>query len=139
VSGGRSRLGSTERETDPGPPYEVRWHPRAAAEYAAIADVKERVAIQHAREKLEAEGPRLRFPHQSAARGGEGQGLRELRPRRGRSRCRPIFRRVKPDAFVILAVGPEAQIDQRAFRAAVSRARDDLTAWRTLERGPWRR
>ncbi len=98
------------------------WHPDADAERASIADAKERVAIQHAREKLEAEGPRLRFPHQSAARGGEGQGLRELRPRAGRSRWRPIFRRVKPGVYVILAIGPEAQIDRRGFDTAVRRA-----------------
>src|SRR5579864_8960459 len=77
----------------PGPPYEVLWHPAAAAERAAISDAAERAAIQHAREKLEVVGPRLGAPHSSAIKGGDGSGLRELRPRAGRSRWRPIYRR----------------------------------------------
>ena len=103
------------------------WHPGAADDRARVDDAKERVAIQHALQKLEAEGPRLRFPHQSGASGGEGQGLRELRPRAGRSRWRPIFRRVRPDTYVILAIGPEAQVDRRGFDAAVRRASKRLT------------
>ena len=35
------------------------WHPAADAERAAISDAAERAAIQHAREKLKAIGPRL--------------------------------------------------------------------------------
>jgi hypothetical protein len=46
----------------------------------------------------------------------------KLRPRAGRSRWRPIYRRVNPSTFVILAVAPEAEIDRRAFDAAVARA-----------------
>jgi hypothetical protein len=42
--------------------------------------------------------------------------------RAGRSRWRPIYRQVTPDTFVIFAVGPEAQIDQGGFDAAVGRA-----------------
>lgn len=67
-------------------------------------------------------GPRLQRPHSSAVQGTAGKGLRELRPRAGRSRWRPIYRRVTPDTFVILAVGPEAQIDRSGFDAAVDRA-----------------
>jgi hypothetical protein len=59
----------------------------------------ERAAIQHAREKLEAIGPRLGAPHSSAIRGEDGSGLRELRPRAGRSRWRPIYRQVGPGTF----------------------------------------
>ncbi len=55
-------------------------------------------------------------------RGRRRGGLCELRPRAGRSRWRPIYRRVKPSTFVILAVAPEAQIDSRGFAAAVTRA-----------------
>jgi hypothetical protein len=100
---------------DPGPPYEVLWHPAADAERAAISNAAERAAIQHAREKLEAIGPRLGAPHSSAIKGEDGSGLRELRPRAGRSRWRPIYRRVGPGIFVILAVAPEAEIDGRGF------------------------
>ena len=42
--------------------------------------------------------------------------------RAGRSRWRPIYRQVTAQAFVILAVGPEAGIDKAGFDAAVGRA-----------------
>ena len=71
----------------------------------------------------------LRLPGRASAirtvvpsQGEQGPGLRELRPRRGRSRWRPIYRRVNPSTFVILAVAPEAQIDSRGFATAVARA-----------------
>jgi hypothetical protein len=108
---------------DPGPPYEVLWHPAADAERAAIPDTAERILIQHAREKLEALGPQLGAPHTSAIKGEDGPGLRELRPRAGRSRWRPIYRRVQPRTFVILAIAPEAQIDKRGFDQKVTNAR----------------
>jgi hypothetical protein len=108
--------------SDPGPPYEVLWHPAADAERSAISDVAERAAIQHAREKLEAVGPQLGSPHSSAIKGEAGTGLRELRPRAGRSRWRPIYRRVSLRIFVILAVAPEAHIDKRSFDEMVRNA-----------------
>ena len=46
----------------------------------------ERNALLHAVEKLEAFGPSLGFPHSSGVQGFPG--LRELRPRAGRSRWR---------------------------------------------------
>jgi hypothetical protein len=107
---------------DPGPPYTVIWHPQADAERDASWPAQEKVAMLHAVQKLEAAGPRLGHPHSSAVQGEQGQGLRELRPRAGRSRWRPIYRRVNPSTFVILAVGPEAQIDSRGFARAVGRA-----------------
>jgi hypothetical protein len=107
---------------DPGPPYVVIWHPEADAERDASWPAAEKVAMLHAVQKLEAAGPRLGHPHSSAVQGDQGQGLRELRPRAGRSRWRPIYRRVNPTTFVILAVGPEAQIDSRGFDKAVARA-----------------
>lgn len=78
--------------------------------------------MEHAVEKLQAAGARLKHPHSSAVQGAAGKGLRELRPRAGRSRWRPIYRRVTPDTFLILAVAPEAQIDRSGFGAAVDRA-----------------
>jgi hypothetical protein len=101
----------------------VLWHPAADAERAAISDASERNAIQHAREKLEALGPQLGAPHTSAIRGEEGSGMRELRPRAGRSRWRPIYRRVQPGTFVILAIAPETQIDKRGFDQKIKNAR----------------
>ncbi len=102
------------------------WHPAAGAERLTISDVAERAAIQHAQEKLEAVGPRLGAPHSSAIKGEAGSGLRELRPRAGRSRWRPIYRRVSPETFVILAVAPEAQIDRRSFDEMVRNAQRRL-------------
>ena len=108
---------------DPGPPYVVRWHPEAVGERDASWPPREQTAIFHAVQKLEAEGPRLPHPHSSAIQGEVGRGFRELRPRGGRSRWRPIYRQVAPDTFAILAVGPEAAIDGAGFDAAVARAR----------------
>ena len=47
--------------------------------------------------------------------------MRELRPRGGRSPWRAFYRRVG-DVLVISAIGPEAQSNERGFRAAVERA-----------------
>ena len=75
-------------------------------------------------DKLAALGPGLRYPHQSEVRGGGG--LRELRPRAGRSPWRAFYRQVGR-AFVIGAVGPEAQVDNRGFRRAVGVANERLS------------
>jgi hypothetical protein len=114
--------GAGARQRDPGPPYVVRWHPDAEAERAASWPAPEKVAMNNAVEKLRAAGPRLPHPHSSAVQGDAGKGFRELRPRSGRSRWRPIYRQVTPDTFVIFAVGPEAEIDKSGFDAAVGRA-----------------
>jgi hypothetical protein len=119
-SGRRSTGGGRIR--DPGPPYVVVWHPGADAERDASWPAAEKVAMLHAVEKLEATGPRLGHPHTSAVKGEVGRGFRELRPRAGRSRWRPIYRRVDPTTFVIFAVGPEAEIDTRGYDAAIARA-----------------
>lgn len=117
-----------ERPTgrDPSSPYSVLWHPDAAEERNAIPDKRELAALQHAREKLVAEGPRLGFPHSSAVRGEKAQGLRELRPRRGRSAWRVIYSRIEPRIFVILAVGPEANVDRKRFNTMIEHAGDRL-------------
>lgn len=102
---------------------QVVWHPRALRERDAIHDASERLAIQTAVEKLEALGDRLQFPHQSGVKGSK---VRERRPRAGRSRWRPLYARIgKP--FVILAVGPEAEIDKRGFDRAVTAAEERLS------------
>jgi len=100
--------------------FEVLWHPEADRERETIQDARERAAISHAEEKLKALGARLPYPHSSAVKGG-GR-LRELRPRGGRSRWRPMYRQIDSRTFVILAVGPEAQIDGAGFRLAVEDA-----------------
>lgn len=106
--------------------WQVAWHPKALDEKNAIEDVAERVAIAHVIEKLEVDGPALRSPHQSAVMGEEGSGLRELRPRRGRSRWRPIYRRMEEGLFAVLAVGLEAEIDRAGYAKAVRVAKQRL-------------
>jgi hypothetical protein len=102
--------------------WTVVFHPEAEAELDALP-AKERVAVMHAVEKLAGAGPALRFPHQSNVKGAER--LRELRPRGGRSQWRPLYGRVG-DAFVIAAVGPEARVNVRGFRRAVTAATNRL-------------
>lgn len=106
--------------------WEVAWHPKALDEKSAINDAAERVAIAHVIEKLEVDGPALRSPHQSGVMGEEGSGLRELRPRRGRSRWRAIYRRADETLFAILAIGPEAEIDKAGYARAVGLAKQRL-------------
>jgi hypothetical protein len=103
----------------------VDFVPAAMAEAKALP-ARERQALAHAVEKLRVKGDRLAFPHSSAVRGAAGT-LRELRPRGGASRWRALYCRVG-DAFVIAAVGPEAEVDQRGFDRAVRLALARLAA-----------
>lgn len=109
----------------PGTQYEVIRHPEAKGELAAIRDPAERAAINHAVEKLAALGPALPYPHSSAIQGKAGAGIRELRPRGGGSPWRAFYARVE-EAFVILAIGPEAKVDKRRFNRALVAARKRL-------------
>ncbi|MGH3830859.1 MAG: type II toxin-antitoxin system RelE/ParE family toxin [Pseudonocardiaceae bacterium] len=79
----------------------------------------ERNAMIRAVEKLETFGPRLGYPHTSAVQGCAG--IRKLRPRAGRSPWRALYRQVG-EVFVIAAIGPEANSDQRGFDQATRRA-----------------
>lgn len=96
----------------------VRFVKEAEYELAKLPKV-ERNAVIRAVEKLETFGPQLGYPHTSAVRGYAG--LRELRPRGGRSAWRALYRRVG-EVFLIAAIGPEAESDQRGFDQAVRRA-----------------
>lgn len=78
----------------------------------------------NAEEKLVALGERLGYPHSSALQGSQ-RGIRELRPRRGSSPWRLLYRRVS-NSFVILAVAPEAQGNPGRFRAALVAAEQRL-------------
>ena len=95
--------------------WSVVYHPDAETEYRSLSSA-DRNAVDNAVKKLEIYGPVLPYPHQSAVRGSKS--LRELRPRSGRSRLRPLFQRFA-DTFVIGAIGPEAQVDSRRFDRAV--------------------
>lgn len=83
----------------------------------------ERVAMLHAFEKLEVVGERLGHPHSSAVKGA---GLRELRPRGGRSPWRAFYRRIG-DVMVVAGIGPEAEVDKRGLGRAVKKATDRLS------------
>jgi hypothetical protein len=102
--------------------WSVRWHPEAEEELRKLP-TEEQLALDHAIGKLAALGPRLPYPHQSAVRGS--QGLRELRPRGGRSPWRALYGR-RGDSFLIAAVAPEAEVDPRGFQRAARTARRRL-------------
>jgi hypothetical protein len=96
----------------------VVYHPVYEDEWRALPPA-ERVAMATAVAKLRVDG-HLGFPHTSLARGG-ALGVRELRPRRGRSPWRGLYRRVG-GALVMLAVAPEAMRDRRGFEKALAAA-----------------
>lgn len=100
----------------------VVYHPEAEAEYRSRSTA-DRNAIDNAVRKLEAYGPVLPYPDQSAVRGSKT--LREFRPRGGRNRVRPLYQRFA-DTFVIAAIGPEAQVDSKRFDRAVGSATSRL-------------
>lgn len=83
----------------------------------------ERAALYNAVRKLEAIGPALGYPHSSDVR--EASGLRELRPRQGRSPWRALYGRAG-ERFIIAAIGPEAEHDPRGFRRACTAAQRRL-------------
>jgi hypothetical protein len=101
---------------------EVRYL-REAEEERDRLPAAEQVALYNAVLKLEAIGPALGYPHTSDVR--DVPGLRELRPRQGRSPWRALYRQVG-GCFVIAAVGPEAEANPRGFRRACRAARERL-------------
>ena len=103
--------------------WSVRYLPEASGELQELPG-GERAAMLNAVEKLQALGEQLGFPHTSAVRGTDG--LRELRPRSGRSPWRAFYRRIG-DVLVIGAIGSEAQHDRRGFDRAVRQAEERLS------------
>jgi len=102
--------------------WPVQWHPEAEEELMQLPR-DEQLALDHAVGKLAAIGPALPYPHQSAVKAG--QGLRELRPRGGRSRWRALYDR-RGNTFMITTVAPETQVDQQKFDQTVRIARRRL-------------
>lgn len=96
----------------------VVYHPAYQEEWQALPP-PERAAMATAVDKLRADS-QLGFPHTSLARGGR-LGVRELRPRRGRSPWRGLYRRIG-GALVMLAVAPEAGKDRRGFEKVLATA-----------------
>jgi hypothetical protein len=101
--------------------WEIDVLPETKTEVRKQLPPQERVAMWRAVDKLREFGPHLPFPHASAVRGTEGAGLRELRPRAGRSPWRAIYAR-RDRTMVVAACGPEAQHDPRGFRRTVAAA-----------------
>ena len=108
------------------------WYDRGMwrVEYLLAAELerdklpaRERVAVTHAVEKLEALGPDLPFPHAGAVRAT--RGLRELRPRGGHCPWRPLYIR-EDDSFLIAAIGPDGGSDPGGFAQACQRALERL-------------
>jgi hypothetical protein len=99
--------------------WRVKFVPEAAEEFDALSK-RDRASLQEAIQKLKAEGDQLGAPHSSKVLGVR-QTLRELRPRRGSSPVRALYRRIG-NFVVIGAVGPEAEVDRRGFKRAVSLA-----------------
>jgi hypothetical protein len=105
---------------------ELRDHSAFTAELAALRydQPREFRAVLNARRMLGACGSNLGFPHTSAVRGGN-LGLRELRPRAGRSRYRVLYRR-HGDDLILLALAPEALTDPQGFLRAIATAEGRL-------------
>lgn len=99
-------------------------HPEAERELGQLPE-QEQTALLHAVEKLQVHGPSLPYPHQSAVRGVAG--LRELRPRAGRSPWRGLYGRVG-QVFVIVAIAPEAESDRRGFDRVAATGAERLRA-----------
>ena len=103
--------------------FRVDWDQDAREEVMRLP-IAERRAVMSAVAKLEAFGDQLGAPHTSQVKGSRA-GIRELRPRAGRSAWRALYRRVA-GRLVVLAVGPEAEHDKRGFDRAVRLAEERL-------------
>src|SRR6266851_6888478 len=103
--------------------FRVDWDQDAYGEVMRLPTA-ERRAVMNAVAKLEVFGDQLGAPHTSQVKGSRA-GIRELRPRAGRSPWRALYRRVA-DRLVVLAIGPAAQQDRRGFDRSVRLAEQRL-------------
>jgi len=110
----RGRLG-TNTTGDIIGAMEILFHHAARLEFNSLPE-SEKSAMRTAIARLEEFGDQLGARHTSAVQGSAG--LPELRPRRGRSPWRAIYRRVGP-IMVVGAFGPEAQVDRPGFDRTV--------------------
>lgn len=109
----------------------VTYHDAAVVEYAALRDARQRKGILTVASFLRELGPKLVEPHSKALAGT--RKLRELRPGGGRVPVRSLYAQVSDRQFVILAIGPESQVDPRGFKSAVQRAQNRAKADFELE------
>ena len=98
-------------------PLIVVYDPDAVVELAtAVKSKEERKAIFNAVDKLRQLGEQLAPPHMKPLKGHEAAGLRELRPRQGRSDWRPLYIR-RSRGYVILAIDRHDNFDALVARA----------------------
>jgi hypothetical protein len=88
----------------------------------AVKSKAEQKAIFNAVDKLRELGERLPPPRMKPLQGPTAAGLRELRPRRGNSDWRALYRRCRP-LYVVLAVDRHANFVALVARAHVRAAR----------------
>lgn len=81
-------------------------------------------SILNAVHKLCEMGERLEPPHMKPLQGAGASGLRELRPKQGRSDWRAVYRRAGP-IYVILAIDRHANFQSLIARAAARARRYD--------------
>jgi hypothetical protein len=104
-------------------PHIVIYDPDAVVELVmAVKSKEERKAIFNAVDKLRALGERLPPPHTKPLRGPTVAGIHELRPRRGSSDWRALYRRCGV-LYVVLAVDRHANFSALVRRAQVRAAR----------------
>lgn len=104
-------------------PYAVFYDADAVAEFVtAVKSKEERKAIFNVVDKLRELGERLPPPHVKPLQGKAAAGLRELRPRRGSSDWRALYRRCGP-FYVVLAVDRHANFSALVARAHARAAR----------------
>jgi hypothetical protein len=98
-------------------PFTVLYDPGAAVELAtAVKSKEERKAIFNAVDKLRQIGEQLAPPHMKPLQGAHAGGLRELRPRQGRSDWRPIYVR-RANLYIVVAIDRHDNFDALVARA----------------------
>jgi hypothetical protein len=98
-------------------PYTVIYDPDAVAEFLmAVKSKEEQKAILNAVDKLRTLGERLPSPHMKLLQGRGAAGLRELRPRRGNSDWRAVYRRCGL-VYIVLSVDRHANFAALTARA----------------------
>jgi hypothetical protein len=114
----------------------AKRHPGFDVEMAALLlrEPREHRAVTRTISRLLQFGDALRFPDSSSVRSSSVRGLRELRPRRGRSRWRPLYV-ITAGGIQLAALAPEATRDPVGYRRAVDRAAQRLSEM-TAEENP---
>jgi hypothetical protein len=95
----------------------VIYDPDAVHELVTLVKSREaHRSLNNAVLKLRDLGERLEPPHMKPLQGNAASGLRELRPKQGRSDWRAIYRRAE-SVYVILAVDRHANLKSLIARA----------------------